>query len=83
MTEQEWDLVVAVHLRYVLLLYIIASTYPFCVCQWNLQGKYSWRVTPESDVNRCLQVANAVWPLFQKQKYGRIVTTCSQVGICA
>jgi len=25
--------------------------------------------------------AKAVWPIFQKQKYGRIVTTCSQVGI--
>lgn len=24
----------------------------------------------------------AVWPIFQKQKYGRIVTTCSAVGIC-
>ena len=29
-----------------------------------------------------LQCAKAVWPIFQKQKYGRIVTTCSQVGIC-
>lgn len=26
--------------------------------------------------------AKAVWPIFQAQKYGRIVTTCSQVGIC-
>jgi len=25
--------------------------------------------------------ANALWPTFQKQKYGRIVTTASQVGI--
>lgn len=25
--------------------------------------------------------AKAVWPIFQKQKYGRIVTTASQVGI--
>ncbi|KAI6016675.1 hypothetical protein BKA83DRAFT_4497809 [Pisolithus microcarpus] len=25
--------------------------------------------------------AKAVWPVFQKQKYGRIVTTASQVGI--
>ncbi|KIJ12813.1 hypothetical protein PAXINDRAFT_163828 [Paxillus involutus ATCC 200175] len=45
MSEQEWDLVMAVHLR----------------------GTY-----------KC---AKAVWPIFQKQKYGRIVTTCSQVGI--
>ncbi|KAF8899950.1 multifunctional beta-oxidation protein [Gymnopilus junonius] len=45
MTEEEWDLVLAVHLR----------------------GTY-----------KC---AKAVWPIFQKQKYGRIVTTCSQVGI--
>jgi len=45
MTEQEWDIVIAVHLR----------------------GTY-----------KC---AKAVWPVFQKQKYGRIVTTCSQVGI--
>ncbi|KAG5652324.1 hypothetical protein H0H81_005392 [Sphagnurus paluster] len=45
MTEQEWDAVVAVHLR----------------------GTY-----------KC---AKAVWPHFQNQKYGRIVTTCSQVGI--
>ncbi|KAG9314887.1 hypothetical protein JVU11DRAFT_3989 [Chiua virens] len=43
MSEQEWDLVMAVHLR----------------------GTY-----------KC---AKAVWPVFQKQKYGRIVTTCSQV----
>ncbi|XP_006459344.1 multifunctional beta-oxidation protein [Agaricus bisporus var. bisporus H97] len=42
MSEQEWDLVIAVHLRY---------------------------------------CAKAVWPIFQKQKYGRIVTTASQVGI--
>jgi multifunctional beta-oxidation protein len=45
MTEQEWDIVMAVHLR----------------------GTY-----------KC---AKAVWPIFQKQKFGRIVTTCSQVGI--
>ncbi|KDR76315.1 hypothetical protein GALMADRAFT_121279 [Galerina marginata CBS 339.88] len=45
MTDQEWDLVLAVHLR----------------------GTF-----------KCAQ---AVWPVFQKQKYGRIVTTCSQVGI--
>ncbi|EJD06396.1 multifunctional beta-oxidation protein [Fomitiporia mediterranea MF3/22] len=45
MSEQEWDAVIAVHLR----------------------GTY-----------KC---AKAVWPVFQKQKYGRIVTTCSQVGI--
>ncbi|KXN91727.1 Peroxisomal hydratase-dehydrogenase-epimerase [Leucoagaricus sp. SymC.cos] len=45
MSEQEWDLVVAVHLR----------------------GTY-----------KC---AHALWPTFQKQKYGRIVTTASQVGI--
>ncbi|KAF8623667.1 hypothetical protein AX17_007365 [Amanita inopinata Kibby_2008] len=45
MSEQEWDLVLAVHLR----------------------GTY-----------KC---AKALWPVFQKQKYGRIVTTCSQVGI--
>ncbi|KAJ7227125.1 peroxisomal hydratase-dehydrogenase-epimerase [Mycena pura] len=45
MTEQEWDIVIAVHLR---------ATY------------------------KCAQ---AVWPIFQQQKYGRIVTTSSQVGI--
>lgn len=45
MAEQEWDIVLAVHLR----------------------GTF-----------KC---AKAVWPIFQKQKYGRIVTTCSQVGI--
>jgi multifunctional beta-oxidation protein len=46
MTEQDWDQVMAVHLR----------------------GTYKG--------------LKAVWPVFQKQKYGRIVTTCSQVGIC-
>ncbi|KAJ3487160.1 hypothetical protein NLI96_g3745 [Meripilus lineatus] len=45
MTEQEWDAVLAVHLR----------------------GTF-----------KC---AKAVWPIFHKQKYGRIVTTASQVGI--
>ena len=28
------------------------------------------------------QCAKAVWPIFHQQKFGRIVTTCSQVGIC-
>ncbi|KAJ3727929.1 peroxisomal hydratase-dehydrogenase-epimerase [Lentinula raphanica] len=45
MSEQEWDIVVAVHLR----------------------GTY-----------KC---AKAVWPVFQKQKYGRILTTCSPTGV--
>ncbi|KAJ3536063.1 hypothetical protein NM688_g6887 [Phlebia brevispora] len=45
MTEQEWDAVLAVHLR----------------------GTY-----------KCVK---AVWPVFLKQKYGRIVNTASQVGI--
>lgn len=33
-----------------------------------------------SGTYRC---AKAAWPIFQKQKFGRVVTTCSQVGICA
>ncbi|GAW05224.1 peroxisomal hydratase-dehydrogenase-epimerase [Lentinula edodes] len=45
MSEQEWDIVLAVHLR----------------------GTY-----------KC---AKAVWPVFQKQKYGRILTTCSPTGV--
>ncbi|KAF7310043.1 Peroxisomal hydratase-dehydrogenase-epimerase [Mycena indigotica] len=44
-TEQEWDIVMNVHLR---------ATY------------------------KC---AKAVWPVFQEQKYGRIITTASQVGM--
>jgi NADP-dependent 3-hydroxy acid dehydrogenase YdfG len=28
------------------------------------------------------QCAKAVWPIFQKQKYGRIITTSSSSGIC-
>ncbi|KIL64476.1 hypothetical protein M378DRAFT_186727 [Amanita muscaria Koide BX008] len=54
LTEQEWDLVLAVHLR---------------------SSKGSFLFSPT------LQCAKAVWPIFQKQKYGRIVTTASQVGI--
>ncbi|KAF8206509.1 peroxisomal hydratase-dehydrogenase-epimerase [Mycena galopus ATCC 62051] len=46
MTEQEWDLVLQIHLR----------------------GTY-----------KC---AKAVWPIFQQQKFGRIVTTSSPSGIC-
>jgi len=45
MTEQEWDLVLQIHLR----------------------GTY-----------KC---AKAVWPIFQQQKFGRIVTTSSPSGI--
>jgi multifunctional beta-oxidation protein len=30
-----------------------------------------------------VQCAKAVWPIFHKQKYGRILTTASGVGICA
>lgn len=44
-SEQEWDIVIAVHLR---------GTYKVC---------------------------KAAWPIFQKQKYGRIVNTTSAVGI--
>ncbi|KAF7796624.1 hypothetical protein EIP86_007806 [Pleurotus ostreatoroseus] len=45
LTDQEWDAVLAIHLR----------------------GTY-----------KCVK---AVWPIFLKQRYGRIVNTASQVGI--
>ncbi|EPT05640.1 hypothetical protein FOMPIDRAFT_67625 [Fomitopsis schrenkii] len=45
MTDQEWDEVIAVHLR------------------------------------SAFKCAKAVWPIFQKQKFGRIVTTSSQAGV--
>ncbi|KAL0954852.1 hypothetical protein HGRIS_003791 [Hohenbuehelia grisea] len=45
MSEQEWDIIMAVHLR----------------------GTY-----------KC---AKAVWPIFQKQKFGRIITTSSPSGV--
>lgn len=34
---------------------------------------------PNSSAFKC---AKAVWPIFQKQKFGRIVTTSSQAGVC-
>ncbi|KAJ7637705.1 peroxisomal hydratase-dehydrogenase-epimerase [Mycena polygramma] len=38
----------------------------------------SFQAMTEQEWDIC---AKAVWPIFQKQKYGRIVTTASQVGI--
>ncbi|KAF8920265.1 multifunctional beta-oxidation protein [Mucidula mucida] len=41
----------------------------------------SFTAMSEQEWDLVLACAKAVWPIFQKQKYGRIVTTCSQVGI--
>jgi multifunctional beta-oxidation protein len=66
MTEQEWDAVIAV--RPGLSFSTSWMTLNELRSQVHLRGTY-----------KC---AKAVWPIFQKQKYGRIVTTASQVGIC-
>ena len=63
-SEQEWDLVMAVHLR------------------GTFKVRLLWFLNAEEVAHNIHQCAKAVWPIFQKQKYGRIVTTCSQVGIC-
>lgn len=63
MTEEDWDVVLAVHLR---------GTY---------KVRLFWTIC-SFQVDVMLQCAKAVWPIFQKQKYGRILTTCSLVGLC-
>ncbi|KAG1750173.1 hypothetical protein EDB19DRAFT_1893456 [Suillus lakei] len=40
-----------------------------------------WDLVMAVHLRGTYKCAKAVWPIFQKQKYGRIVTTCSQVGI--
>ena len=45
--------------------------------------KPEWDIVLQVHLRSTYKCAKAVWPIFQKQKYGRIVTTCSQVGICA
>ena len=61
MADQEWDIVLGVHLRYAIRRLILSRFLMY------LRGTY-----------KC---AKALWPVFQKQKYGRIVTTASQLGI--
>ena len=43
--------------------------------------KAEWDIVLAVHLRGTYKCAKAVWPIFQKQKYGRIVTTCSQVGI--
>ena len=35
-----------------------------------------------AETDLCDQCAKALWPIFLKQKYGRIVTMGSQSGLC-
>lgn len=44
--------------------------------------KAEWDAVIAVHLRGTYKCAKAVWPVFQKQKYGRIVTTTSQVGIC-
>lgn len=67
MSEQEWDAVLAVHLR---------STYKvFAYHAFHRKIRYLM-------VFVWFQCAKAVWPVFLKQNYGRILTTSSGVGLC-
>ena len=45
-------------------------------------SKAEWDAVVAVHLRGTYKCAKAVWPIFQKQKYGRIVNTCSQVGIC-
>lgn len=40
-----------------------------------------WDLVYQVHVKGTYAVCKAAWPLFQKQKYGRIVTTSSSVGV--
>jgi multifunctional beta-oxidation protein len=40
-----------------------------------------WDAVYETHLKGTYAVAKAAWPLFQKQRYGRIVTTSSAVGV--
>ena len=80
MTEEEWDIVLGVHLRLVQSnsfchgshLGLLAAAHTRYIYHSLLTARYSYGS----------QCAKAVWPVFHQQKFGRIVTTCSQVGIC-
>ncbi|KAJ3889553.1 peroxisomal hydratase-dehydrogenase-epimerase [Lentinula edodes] len=41
----------------------------------------SFTAMSEQEWDIVLACAKAVWPVFQKQKYGRILTTCSPTGV--
>ncbi|KAL8277253.1 hypothetical protein RQP46_010322 [Phenoliferia psychrophenolica] len=40
-----------------------------------------WQIVVDVHLRGTYSVCHAAWPIFQKQKYGRILTTCSAVGI--
>ncbi|KAH7884521.1 hypothetical protein F5I97DRAFT_1812245 [Phlebopus sp. FC_14] len=44
-------------------------------------SEQEWDTVMTVHLRGTYKCAKAVWPIFQKQKYGRIVTTCSQVGV--
>lgn len=59
--------------------------YHYLIGQSDLQGEQSDLgafTPPLTHKPLLLQCAKAVWPIFQKQKFGRIVTMGSQAGIC-
>lgn len=41
-----------------------------------------WDAVMAVHLKGTFKCVKAVWPIFLKQKYGRVVTTASQVGIC-
>ncbi|KZS92427.1 peroxisomal hydratase-dehydrogenase-epimerase [Sistotremastrum niveocremeum HHB9708] len=40
-----------------------------------------WDEVVDVNIRGSFRCAKAVWPIFQKQKYGRIITTASNIGI--
>ncbi|KAJ7052621.1 peroxisomal hydratase-dehydrogenase-epimerase [Mycena amicta] len=44
-------------------------------------GEKEWDDVIQVHLRGTYKCAKAVWPIFQEQKYGRIITTASQVGI--
>ncbi|KAI5120206.1 hypothetical protein M0805_006312 [Coniferiporia weirii] len=48
---------------------------------FTAMSEQEWDAVMTVHLRGTFKCAKAVWPLFQKQQYGRIVTTCSQVGV--
>ena len=40
-----------------------------------------WEIVLKIHLRGTYAVCHAAWPIFQKQKYGRIITTTSAVGV--
>lgn len=75
MTDADWDLIQAVHVRG---KWTGASVLPVSDLSWTYLPPIA---PPLITLQGSYKVTKAAWPIFREQKFGRIIMTASAAGL--